>query len=140
MIILITNMKMYMLNPAEKTGLYYEVDESIFDEYDLEEAFSQMSIDEEAISNAQNMNSGTVQVGGKEYILETAKDAETAETAGFLFNADGSIYAIVANDNSRDLNVLLVNEFSKNVPAGIFAVPSDYELVDLMSALSGLGQ
>lgn len=129
MIILITNKTMYMLNPAEKTGLYYAVDESIFEEYNIEEAFSQMSVDENAISNAQSMNSGKVQVGGKEYTLEAV------EGAGFLFKADGSIYAIVANDNSRDLNVLLINEFSKNAPADIFKVPSGYELVDLMSAL-----
>lgn len=128
--IIITNMTMYMLDPVTKTGFYYAVDESIFDEYNPEEALSQIAVDENSLANAYC----TVQVGGKDYVLETTDDA------GLLFDSSGKLYAIVTNDSSSELPALIVNEFSGNVPANAFDIPSDYEMTDLMAAFSGLGE
>ena len=132
--IIITDMKMYMLDPVTKTGLYYEVDESIFDEYNPEEALGQIAVNEDTLSNAQALNCCTVKINGKNYVFESADEA------GLLFNSNGDLYAIVTNDSSSELTALIVNEFSKNVPANAFDIPSDYELADLMAAMAGFGE
>lgn len=132
--IIITDMTLYMLDPTTKTGLYYAVDESIFDQYNPEEALGQIAVDEGSLANAEALNCCTVKINGKDYVLEAANNA------GLLFETNGTLYAIVTNDPSSELTALIVNEFSGNVPANAFDIPSDYELADLMSAFSGLGE
>ncbi|MDE5993745.1 MAG: hypothetical protein K2G87_11930, partial [Oscillospiraceae bacterium] len=61
---------------------------------------------------------------------------EVAETdGGFLFDGD-ELYAIISPDSGKEFNALIVHDFSGNVPSGIFEIPSDYEVVDLMAALA----
>ena len=122
---------MYMLDPSTMTGMYYEVDESIFDEYNTEELLGQLSIDENAISKTEKIDSCKVEIDGKAYTFEYS------EGAGFLFD-NGKLCAILSNETSLDITVLLVNEFSGKVPANAFDIPDGYELVDLSEAMAGL--
>lgn len=128
--IIITDMTMYMLDPSTMTGMYYAVDESIFDEYNPEEALSQISVDEGVLSDSETIDSCKVQIGGKEYVFEYSNGA------GFLYDG-GKLCAIISQDDSVELSALIVNEFSGNIPAGIFDIPDGYELVDLMTAFGG---
>lgn len=131
-LIIITNFKMYMLDPSSMTGMYFAVDESIFDDYNMEEMLSQINIDENAISDSEEIDSCNVEIAGEEYTFEYSGGS------GFLYKADGKLYAIVTDNDSLDLTALIVNEFSGNVPANAFDIPSGYELVDLSDAMAGL--
>lgn len=131
-IIIITNMTMYMLEPTSMSGFYYAVDESVFDDYNMEEMLGQINIDEASLSDSEDIDSCTVEIGGTKYVFEFSNGS------GFLYKTDGTLCAILTNDNSLEITTLIVNEFSKNVPANAFDIPSGYELVDLEAALGGL--
>lgn len=129
--ILLSDMMLYILDPSTKTGLYYQVDESIFNEYSVDSALGQISIDKESLENSSELNSCMIRIGGKDYILESASGS------GFVFEPDGNLCAIVSTGNSSERIALMVNEFSGKVPANAFDVPSGYELIDFMAALAG---
>ncbi len=127
-IIIIKDMKMYMLDPATSTGYYMTIDESIFEEYDLKEAFSEIaSFDESDISDSEEIMSCKVSIGGEDYT------AEKVEDGCMLFNADGSIYAIVGEENDSSISALIINSMSSEVPDSAFDIPDGYTLSDLMA-------
>lgn len=124
-IIILKDMKMYILDPLSKSCYYMSVDESIFQEYDLKKAFEEMaSIDKSSISSTQIVQSANVSINGKDYVFEGV------EGGGMLYNTNGSIYAVINNENSSDITALVINSLTKDLPAGVFDIPSDYELID----------
>ncbi|MBQ7980855.1 MAG: hypothetical protein IJ305_04520 [Oscillospiraceae bacterium] len=126
MTIIITDNVMYMLDDATKTGYSMEADESMLEEYDLETILGDMNVDEE-IENAEDVKVCGVKVADKTYTFEVAETG-----GGFLFDEGDKLCAIISND---DDTVLKVNDFTSEVPEGIFEVPSDYEIVDMASML-----
>lgn len=124
-VIILKDMKMYILDPSSKSCYYMAADESIFQEYDLKNAFEEMaSIDKSSISSTQIVQSANVSINGKDYVFEGV------EGGGMLYNTNGSIYAVINNENSSDITALVINSFTKDLPAGVFDIPSDYELID----------
>ena len=125
--IIITDMVMYMLDPASKTGLYYAVDESIFEEYNTDDILSSLDFDMDSFSDSEKIGVCKVQIDGKEYVFEYSEEAKM----GYLFEEDGNLVAIAYADDTYEFSALVINEFSGTVPAGVYDIPDDYELVDL---------
>ena len=126
--IIIKDSIMYMLDDSTKSGYYFEADEDVMNEYNVEELLSEIDMDQE-IEDAEDVKVCKVDIGGKTYTFEVAETG-----GGFLFDGD-ELYAIINPESDEDFNALIVHEFSGNVPSGIFELPSDYELIDLMAAL-----
>ena len=126
--IIIKDSVMYMLDDSTKSGYYFEADEDVMNEYNVEELLSEIDMDQE-IEDAEDVKVCKVDIGGKTYTFEVAETG-----GGFLFDGD-ELYAIINPDSDEEFNALIVHEFSGNVPSGIFELPSDYELIDLMAAL-----
>ena len=124
MTIIITDNVMYMLDDATKTGYSMEADESMLEEYNLEEILGELNIDEE-IDDAEDVMVCGVKVDGEVYTFEVAETG-----GGFLYDSKDKLCAIVADD---DDTVLKVNEFNADAPDDIFEVPSDYEVIDMAS-------
>ncbi len=131
-IVIIKDSTMYMLNPAEKQGFYMQADESIWDEYNSEEMLGEIDIDEDAIKESEYLNSCPVIIDGEKFTCES--DGESC----FLYNEDGELSAIVVSDDSYEINALIVNKFTAEVPSSAFDIPDEYELTDLDAALSAL--
>ncbi len=131
--VIIKNQKLYILDPATKTGLYTKLDKSGMEEYveSIKDSFEELSsFDTSDLSPNEKIKTCTVSIAGKDYTVEKADDG------CILFKDDGSMYAIVSSDPSADVNVLIINEYSKDVPSGAFSIPKGYELTDLDEALS----
>ena len=126
MTIIITDNVMYMLDDATKTGYSMEADESMLEEYNLEEILGELNIDEE-IDDAEDVMVCGVKVDGEVYTFEVAETG-----GGFLYDSKDKLCAIVAED---DDTVLKINEFNADAPDDIFEVPSDYEVIDMGSLL-----
>ena len=126
MTIIITDNVMYMLDDATKTGYSMEADESMLEEYNLEEILGELNIDEE-IDDAEDVMVCGVKVDGEVYTFEVAETG-----GGFLYDSKDKLCAIIADD---DDTVLKVNEFNADAPDDIFEVPSDYEVIDMASLL-----
>lgn len=126
MTIIITDNVMYMLDDATKTGYSMEADESMLEEYNLEEILGELNIDEE-IDDAEDVMVCGVKVDGEVYTFEVAETG-----GGFLYDSKDKLCAIVADD---DDTVLKINEFNADAPDDIFEVPSDYEVIDMASLL-----
>lgn len=126
MTVIITDNVMYMLDDATKTGYSMEADESMLEEYNLEEILGELNIDEE-IDDAEDVMVCGVKVDGEVYTFEVAETG-----GGFLYDSKDKLCAIVADD---DDTVLKVNEFNADAPDDIFEVPSDYEVIDMASLL-----
>lgn len=127
--IMIKDSMMYMIDDSTKSGYYFAADDSVMDEYNVEELLSEIDMDQE-IEDAEDVKVCKVEIGGKEYTFEVAETG-----GGFLFDGD-ELYAIINPDSDEEFNALIVHEFSGSVPSGIFEVPSDYELIDLMAAMA----
>ncbi|MDE6745100.1 MAG: hypothetical protein K2J72_00530 [Oscillospiraceae bacterium] len=127
--LIIKDSVMYMLDDSTKSGYYFAADEDVTSEYNVEEMLSEIDMDKE-IEDAEDVKVCKVDIGGKTYTFEVAETG-----GGFLFDGD-ELYAIINSESDADFNALIVHEFSGNVPSGIFELPSDYELIDLMEALS----
>jgi len=125
MTIIIKGNTMYMLDNDAKTG-YTMSAEGLAEELDADgmmEEFAGMSmVDPEA-----DIKVCTVNIGGKDYTFE-----HDGLSMGILFDGD-KIYAIV--DGSE--GVLMIDEFTADVPDGIFEIPADYYIEDLSVALYG---
>ncbi len=131
--VMIKNQKLYILDPATKTGLYTKLDKSGLEEYSesIKESFEELSsFNASDLSPNEKIKTCTVSIAGKDYTVEREGDECV------LFKDDGSMYAIISGDKSKDVNVLIINEYSKNVPSGSFNIPKGYELTDLDEALS----
>ncbi|MBD5147005.1 MAG: hypothetical protein HDT21_14045 [Ruminococcus sp.] len=126
--IIIKDSVMYMLDDSTKSGYFFAADEDVMNEYNVEELLSEIDMDQE-IEDAEDVKVCKVDIGGKTYTFEVAETG-----GGFLFDGD-ELYAIINPESDEEFNALIVHEFSGNVPSGIFELPSDYELIDLMAAL-----
>jgi len=126
MTIIITDNVMYMLDDATKTGYSMEADESMLEEYNLEAILGDMNIDEE-IADAEDVKVCAVKVADEVYTFEVAETG-----GGFLYNKSDKLCAIISDD---DDTVLKVNSFTSEAPDGVFAVPADYEIIDMASLL-----
>ena len=126
--IIIKDSIMYMLDDSTKSGYYFEAGEDVMNEYNVEELLGEINMDKE-IEDAEDVKVCKVEIGGKMYTFEVAETG-----GGFLFDGD-ELYAIINPDSDEEYNALIIHEFSGNVPSGIFELPSDYELIDLMAAL-----
>ena len=126
--IIIKDSIMYMLDDSTKSGYYFAADEDVMNEYNVEELLSEIDMDKE-IEDAEDVKVCKVEIDGKTYTFEVAETG-----GGFLFDGD-ELYAIINSESDEEFNALIVHEFSGNVPSGIFELPSDYELIDLMAAL-----
>lgn len=127
--IMIKDSMMYMLDDSTKSGYYFAADDSVTDEYNVEEILSEIDMDKE-IADAEDVKVCKVDIGGKEYAFEVAETG-----GGFLFDGD-ELYAIINPDSDEDFNALIVHEFSGSVPSNVFELPSDYELIDLEAAMA----
>lgn len=127
--IMIKDSMMYMLDDSTKSGYYFAADDSVMDEYNVEELLSEIDMDKE-IEDAEDVKVCKVEIGGKEYTFEVAETG-----GGFLFDGD-KLYAIINPDSDEEFNALIIHEFSGTVPSGTFELPSDYELIDLAAAMA----
>lgn len=127
--IMIKDSLMYMLDDSSKSGYYFTADENAMSEYSVEELLSEIDMDKE-IEEAEDVKVCKVEIGGSEYTFEVAETG-----GGFLFDGD-KLYAIINSESDDDLNALIVHDFSGTVPAGVFDVLSDYELIDLEAAMA----
>lgn len=125
--LIITDGKVYMLDPAQKSGFFMALsDEQIsqmFDQYDPEEILANVNIDTD--TDFEGVLSSKVEIAGEIYTFEYM------DKAGMLYDKSGKICTVVSGDSSTEIPAIIINEFSTNVPAGAFDVPSDYELMDL---------
>lgn len=126
--IIIKDKVMYMLDTEAKEGFYYEVDDETLGDYDMESMFKELQIDDEDIDEQAEVTTYAVEVGGTAYTLETSGES------GMLFNADGKLSGMFGNDD-----VFIVNDFTAEIPEGLFDIPEDYQLVDMAAALSEAG-
>ena len=117
--IIVSDSKMYILDPVNMTGVYMNTDKSIFNDI-----LYLSGIDKEAVSGSKNINRCNVTVGGKDYVFENS------DGGGFLYKTDGTPYAIVSNADSLGFSFKEITEFSENIPDGVFDIPSDYELIE----------
>ena len=127
MTIILNGGKMYMLDEASKTGYSMTADESIMEEYDVEELLGDIDFDAET-ENADDVKVAKLDIDGKEYTLEIA------DTGGaFLFDNNDKIKAIIVEENGSPM-ALKINDFSGDTPDELFEVPSGYQIVDIDSA------
>lgn len=127
MTIILNGGKMYMLDDASKTGYSMTADESIMEEYDVEELLGDIDFDAET-ENADDVKVAKLDIDGKEYTLEIA------DTGGaFLFDNNEKIKAIIVEENGSPM-ALKINDFSGDTPDELFEVPSGYQIVDIDSA------
>ena len=127
MTIILNGGKMYMLDDATKTGYSMTADESIMEEYDVEELLGDIDFDAET-ENADDVKVAKLDIDGKEYTLEIA------DTGGaFLFDNNDKIKAIIVEENGSPM-ALKINDFSGDTPDELFEVPSGYQIIDIDSA------
>lgn len=122
---------MYMLDTQDKTGFSMELDKATVDSI-KSEALSGMNIEEQLDSENESSECVEVEIEGRIYTFENL------EEIGVLFDKDGDIYAIINGDTDKDVRAFIVNEMSSNVPEGIIALPTDYEIIDMEGLLAGL--
>ncbi len=130
--VMIKDSVMYMMEDASKSGYYMTATDEMMNEYNVDEFLSQLNYErdfDEEIENAADLKTCKVTIDGREYTFETAENG-----GGFLFDGD-KLYAIINSKSTNDLNALIIHDFSGSVPADIFEVPSDYELIDLEAAM-----
>ena len=110
--------------------MYITLDDSEFEDYadEMKDAFEELaSIDGSLISANEKIRSCDITIDGKNYTVETVDDGY------MLFDSKGTIRAIVSDDKSADVYALIINEYSTNVPSGMFSIPKGYDIVDLDS-------
>ena len=140
-IVIMSDSTIYTLDPSTMTGYYLTIDESMFNTNEIFGQIGQQGLDLNSASNADTVESCKVEIGGKEYIFESSNDI------GILYEADGTPYAIIPGSNAfktsvlpvgnnLKISILMINEFSGNVPSGMFDIPSDYTFVDLYEAMA----
>ena len=122
---------MYMLDTKEKTGFSMDLDKDTVDSI-KNEALSGMNIEEQLDSENESSECVEVEIEGRIYTFENL------EEIGVLFDKGGDIYAIINGDTDKDVRAFIVNEMSSNVPEGIIALPTDYEIIDMKGLLAGL--
>ena len=123
--------KMYMLDTEEKTGFSMTLDEDTVNSLTSE---AMGGIDIEAELEGEELTSECVEVE----VEGTAYTFENLEEIGVLFDKDGKLYAIINGDTDEAVRAFIVNEMSSNVPEGIIALPTDYEIVDMSALLAEL--
>ena len=125
--VIITDGKMYMLDITSKSGFYMTLNEEefaeMFAEYDPEEILSEININTD--SEVEGVMSYKVDIGGKIYTFEYQDDS------GMLYDANGKVCTAITGDSGEDIPAIIFNEFSTNVPANAFDVPSGYEIIDM---------
>lgn len=79
-----------------------------------------------------------VQLDGKSYICETYQDG--VNTNKYYFDSNDNLKRIDIVDSNGTSEVTKFNEFSANVPDGVFSIPSGYKEIteDNIGALAGL--
>ncbi|MBR3803399.1 MAG: hypothetical protein IKK37_08165 [Clostridia bacterium] len=79
-----------------------------------------------------------VQLDGKSYICETYQDG--VNTNKYYFDSNDNLKRIDIVDSNGTSEVTNFNEFSANVPDGVFSIPSGYKEIteDNIGALAGL--
>ncbi len=131
-IVIIKDSTMYMLDPAEKSGFYMQTDEDIWDEYNSKDMLDEINIDEESIKNNDYLYRCPVEIDGEEYTCEFDEESY------FIYDTDNDLCAIALNDDSYEVNALIVHKFTGDVPSSAFDIPEGYEMTDLDAALAAL--
>lgn len=120
---------MYMILPDSKKAVYTELDEEAFaasmEQYSAKDILGE-NIDTDA-SDITGMASYTAEIGGETYTFEYMDDV------GFLFDNSGKLCTVVNGQANADVPAFIINEFTLNIPADAFDVPSGYEVVDVAS-------
>lgn len=125
--LIIKGSKVYLLDPASKIGVCTKLSDDEIKEYQdsMKKSFSDLSsIDKYTISEKEKVKTCTVTIDGEKYTVERF------ENKCILFDAEGSIYAMV-DKGSSEVNVLLINEYTTTIPANALKIPSGYEIMDL---------
>ena len=132
MAIIIADGKMYMLDIAAKSGFSMDLDPEefaeMFAEYDPEEILSEINIDTD--SELGNITRYKVAIGGKAYYFEF--DSNDSKT-GMLYDSTGKVAAVIGTDTAdagMDLSAMIINDFTSDIPADAFDVPTGYEIFD----------
>lgn len=127
MSIILTDGKMYMLEPSSKSGFYMELDDEqlaeMFDEYDPEELLAEANID--TSTDFEGMMCYNVDIGGKTYTFEYI------DNTGMLYDSNGKMCAVIVDDPSSEFRAIVVNEFSTKASPNAFDIPSGYEIFDM---------
>lgn len=126
--IIMTDGRMYILEPSSKLGLYMDIDEEqfaqMFDQYNAEKILAESEIEITSI-DLDNIMSYGVEIGGRSYTFEFS------EKIGALFDENGNYSAVVNGDPDAEIHAAIINEFSDNIPSGAFDVPPDYKIMDM---------
>lgn len=119
---------MYLLESRSKKAVYMELDEeaiaSNIEQYSAGNILGN-AVDAD-ISDIPGAECYEVNIGGDIYAFEMVDDA------GFLYDPSGDLCAMVSSQAGTTY-AFIINEFTLNVPANAFDIPSDYELVDAKS-------
>lgn len=118
--------KMYMFEPDLKIAVSMDISDEEIAEYTKPFSIADMfgkQFDTKA-SDLPDMVRYNVDIGGEIHTFEMT------DGDGFLFDSSGRLRTLLSKNASADNTTYIFNEFSLNIPDGIFDIPSDYEIVD----------
>lgn len=119
------SLKYYITMPPESVG-----------PMDTQEMMSM--VEKMASDELKYVETTKVQLDGKSYICETYQDG--VNTNKYYFDSNDNLKRIDIVDSNGTSEVTKFNEFSANVPDGVFSIPSGYKEIteDNIGALAGL--
>lgn len=132
MSIIMADGKIYMMSTASKSGFYADMEalgmaDDLLDSVDVDGMFDEIrSLLNE--TDMGSMKSSKIGIGGEIYTFEFDDEAGSM---GILYSSQGKIRFIA--DNSGSFPMVIINEFTAEVPDKAFDVPSGYKVSDIMS-------
>lgn len=126
---IITDGKVYIVNDETRTAVYAELGEDepaesiefIFDEFLLI-----TSIENDVFYGSGTMSYNT-DIGGEIYTFEFN------EYIGMLYDQEGNLCLKISKKSDAQYYAVRVNEISEDIPDGIFDIPSDYKMIDMLA-------
>lgn len=118
--------KMYMFEPDLKIAVSMEISDEEIAGYAKPFSVGDMLGEkfDTTVSDLSDMVRYNVDIGGEMHTFEMI------DGDGFLFDSSGKIRTFLSKNASADTPTYIFNEFTLNIPDGIFDIPSDYEIVD----------
>ncbi len=121
--------KMWILDPATKTGTVVESTEEFFTTEDLG-----FDLEETKEYADEKMETGTVEVNGETYDYEEFfDDTEEVERTKFVFDGKKLVYIITETKQNEETveEIIKVEAFDADVDDSLFEVPAGYDIVEM---------
>ncbi len=121
--------KMWILDPATKTGTVVEGTEEFFTTEDLG-----FDLEETKEYADEKMETGTVEVNGESYDYEEFLDGtEDVERTKFVFDGKKLAYIITETKQNEETieEIIKVDVFDSDVDDSLFEVPAGYDIVEI---------